>query len=418
MRVWSEASFAAATQFETESAQSIVWLRSRPGPRNQITRLSRTLDAIDRAGTRAGRASALLVAGCLACSAIPNSAIAPVGSAIAAPERMKLQPAWPSSLENVAAPAALSRADLPATAPSRSVVPSNSVANAPLAPPVGNMRPAAVLHGQVSAAHLGAGESVRSTHSDLEAAPTAAATADQAQWPSFEADRAEVEEFLRFGSREVPRRLVETIVRAALVTDVDPIYLMALADKESSFRPEVKASSSSAQGLFQFIDRTWLEALKSFGSKHGLQAEADAITTVDDKLVIADENQRARILQLRCDPYIAAVIAAEMLRRDATQIGFKIGRQLNPTEMYLAHFLGLQGAARFINLREAKKARSATTEFPAAARANSGIFFERGKKGRRGLSVPEVYAKIDRMMDARLELYRPVRVYIVSSLGI
>ena len=41
---------------------------------------------------------------------------------------------------------------------------------------------------------------------------------------------ADVDEYLRFGSREVPRRIVRTIVRAASATGVDPVYLMALAD--------------------------------------------------------------------------------------------------------------------------------------------------------------------------------------------
>jgi hypothetical protein len=225
-----------------------------------------------------------------------------------------------------------------------------------------------------------------------------------------------LEEYLRFGSRELPRRLVETIVRASLAADVDPIYLMALADKESSFRTEVKASTSSAEGLFQFIERTWLDTVKTFGAKHGLAAEAALIQSVDDKLTVADEAERTRILDLRRDPYVSAVMAAEMLRRDADLIGLKIGRELNATEMYLAHFLGLDGATRFISMRAAKKAQSATAAFPAAARANASIFFERGKKGRRkGLSVPEVYAKIDRMIDSRIELFRPVKVIAAAD---
>ena len=216
----------------------------------------------------------------------------------------------------------------------------------------------------------------------------------------------------------MPRRLVETIVRAALATDVDPIYLMALADKESSFRPDVKASTSSAEGLFQFLDRTWLDTVRQFGRKHGLEAEAAAIVTVDDKPTILDEAERSRILELRRNPYVAALMAAETLRRDAALIGFRIGRELQPTEMYLAHFLGLEGAARFIALRGAKRVQSATAAFPAAAKANSGIFFEKGKRGRRGLSVPEVYAKIDRMIDTRIEQFRPVQVFTMLAQGI
>jgi hypothetical protein len=84
--------------------------------------------------------------------------------------------------------------------------------------------------------------------------------------------------------------------------------------------------------------------------------------------------------------------------------------------MYLAHFLGLDGAARFIAMKGEKKPKSATAAFPAAAKANASIFFERGKKGRRkGLSVPQVYDKIDQMIDARLELFRPVTVLAGNS---
>jgi hypothetical protein len=245
---------------------------------------------------------------------------------------------------------------------------------------------------------------------DLPAAPRIAAPSVEEL--AGEAQRAEVDEFLRFGSRDLPRRLVETILRAAENTGVDPIYLMALADKESSFRTNVKASTSSAQGLFQFIDRTWLETMRTFGAKHGLETQATAISMVDDKPVVEDEAMRTAILDLRSDPYVAAVMAAEMLKRDAAQIGFRIGRSLTPAEMYLAHFLGLDDATRFISMRnKGKKAASATKAFPAAAKANVAIFFEKKKKGKRGLSVPEVYAKIDDMIESRISRYQDVKTY-------
>jgi hypothetical protein len=244
---------------------------------------------------------------------------------------------------------------------------------------------------------------------ELPAAPAIAAPSLEEL--SGDAQRAEVDDFLRFGSRDLPRRLVETILRAAGDTGVDPIYLMALADKESSFRTSVKASTSSAQGLFQFIERTWLDTVRTFGAKHGMDAQVAAITIVDDKPTVADEAMRNAILDLRNDPYLAAVMAAEMLKRDAAQIGFKIGRSLTPTEMYLAHFLGLDDATRFINMRNTKKAASATKAFPAAAKANVAIFFEKKKKGKRGLSVPEVYARIDEMIDSRLSRYQDVKTY-------
>src|SRR3954447_17026559 len=81
-------------------------------------------------------------------------------------------------------------------------------------------------------------------------------------------------EVLVFEQTRVPRWLTETVVRAAQVTGVDPAYLMALADKESSLLPDNKARTSSAEGLFQFIESTWLEVLRRYGPKHGFVAEA------------------------------------------------------------------------------------------------------------------------------------------------
>lgn len=236
--------------------------------------------------------------------------------------------------------------------------------------------------------------------------------------------RAQVERFLRFGNREVPRPLVDAIVRAATMTKVDPIYLMALADKESAFQPSVKAPTSSAKGLYQFIDRTWLDVVRRFGADHGLATEAAAVYGEKEKPIVDDPDLRARILQMRDDPYLSAVMAAEMLKKDAEEIGLKIGRPLTTTEMYLAHFLGIEDAARFIALREEKTPPTASQIFPAAARANVAIFYgptvrtggrrRRGRWTRPGLTIPQVYDKIQGMIDARLERFTPIKTYAAA----
>ena len=413
MRVWTEATFKAAIELDLNTQDTVLWLGTRSQRRRRLTN---TLDAIDRAGNRVGRVTALIGFGFLACSAVPNSALAPVGTAHAAGERFKLQNVFPALVEHMSGPtegALEPSRPVPAVAGASIAIPPSvvleaaSVSAALATPPASGLSAATVD----SPAEI-AGPATTPI-SDVVAASVASA---EIQHPRFEESRAEVEEFLRFGSREVPRRLVETIIRAAMATGVDPIYLMALADKESSFRPEVRASTSSAEGLFQFVERTWLDMVKAFGARHGFAAEAALVVSVDGKQTIVEDADRTRILALRRDPYVAAVMAAEMLRRDAALIGLKIGRELNATEMYLAHFLGLDGAARFIAMKTAKKAPSATVAFPAAAKANASIFFERGKKGRRkGLSVSEVYAKIDRMIDARLDIFRPVKVIVAAD---
>src|SRR3982750_3312487 len=118
---------------------------------------------------------------------------------------------------------------------------------------------------------------------------------------------------LTFEQMRVPRWLAETVVHAAQVTGVDPAYLMALADKESSFLPDSKARTSSAEGLFQFVEGTWLEVLRRYGPKHGYAAEAEAIQMVQGKPAVADPKQREAILALRRDPYLSALMAGEMI---------------------------------------------------------------------------------------------------------
>src|SRR5215212_8495631 len=69
-----------------------------------------------------------------------------------------------------------------------------------------------------------------------------------------------LKEVVVFGETRVPRWLADTITRAAQVTGVDATYMLALADK-STFSHRVKAPTSSAVGLYQFLEGTWLEVL-------------------------------------------------------------------------------------------------------------------------------------------------------------
>jgi Transglycosylase SLT domain len=219
---------------------------------------------------------------------------------------------------------------------------------------------------------------------------------------------ADPNERLRFGDMEVPRWIVDTIRRAAAETGVDPVYLMALADKESSFLVEARPSTSSAEGLFQFIAGTWLQVVKAYGAKHGRAAEAAAIVSAKGQLSIPDGDTRERILNLRRDPYLSALMAAEMLKRDRARIEPKVGRNLDATDSYLAHFLGADSAGRFMALLGDKPEQSAQKALPKAARANRSLFFAREGKKVRQLTVAEVYDRIDRMMDHRVERYEGV----------
>ena len=233
--------------------------------------------------------------------------------------------------------------------------------------------------------------------------------------PVLDAADNDPDERLAFGPMRIKRWIVETVVRAAELTGVDPVYLMALADKESSFLPDNKARTSSAEGLFQFVEKTWLEVVRDFGPRHGLTAEAALIRAGAGGLSIEDEAARERVLGLRRDPYLSAVMAAEMKKRHRAQVERRIGRDLNRPESYLAHFMGAEGAARLLEALTAKPKQRAAQVLPNAAKTNPTIFFSREGRKTRGLTVAEVYERIDRMIDTRLDRYEGVSAVARSA---
>ena len=138
----------------------------------------------------------------------------------------------------------------------------------------------------------------------------------------------------------VPLWLSETVIRAAEVTGAEPAYMLAVADKESTFAYQAKAKTSSAVGLFQFLEGTWLRALKTYGAKHGFGTAADAITVVRGRPVVSDPKNKPWIMSLREDPYLSALMAGEMINRSRELLSKQSERRLTNGDLYLAHFLG------------------------------------------------------------------------------
>lgn len=217
---------------------------------------------------------------------------------------------------------------------------------------------------------------------------------------------------LEFGPMKIRRHLVQKIIRAAQAVQTDPVLLMAVADKESSFKTEVQAQTSSATGLFQFIERTWLGVVRDFGPRYGMAADAALVVTGENgRPSVTDAADRVRILEMRRDPYLSALLAGEMLKRDAARIALRIGRELSLGEVYLAHFLGPDDAEDFLATVADKPKAAAAQMLPGPARANRSIFFaaQRGRRKAASLSVAQVHEKFETMMSARGARYRDVR---------
>lgn len=222
------------------------------------------------------------------------------------------------------------------------------------------------------------------------------------------AEVADAPGVMRFGPVKVHQSIVERVVQAAKTTEMDPALLMAIADKESNFSSTAKAKTSSASGLFQFVEKTWLEAMKSFGHRYGREEEAKAIADATDAIGKVAPQRRAQILSLRNDPYLSAALAAEMLKKDSAKIAEKVGRPLTAGETYLIHFLGPEDTERFMKAMDESPQMSAAALLPKPARANRPIFYEQQGRKLKDRTVSEVHEAFEAMMGSRTSRYEDV----------
>lgn len=185
------------------------------------------------------------------------------------------------------------------------------------------------------------------------------------------------------------------IARAAQATGVDFSYLLAQARIESSLNPSARAETSSAAGLYQFTQGTWLNMLDRHGARHGL-GWADAAI---DGGRVTDPALRSQVMALRFDPGASALMAAELANDNRASLTVTLGREPDAAELYVAHFLGAEGAGRFLNALAADPAQSAAALLPAAAAANRGIFFADGAPRSVGQVMDLLRGKVAAAMD-------------------
>ncbi|MCF6199287.1 MAG: lytic transglycosylase domain-containing protein [Hyphomicrobiaceae bacterium] len=178
----------------------------------------------------------------------------------------------------------------------------------------------------------------------------------------------------------IPAKVQSAITQASERTGASFDYLLNTAKRESSLRTQAKSSSSSAAGLFQFVEGTWLKVVKEDGDRLGLADLAKNIQrTSSGKYYVPDSAKRREILELRHDPETSALVAAAYTEQNANYVRGKIGRNPSDGELYLAHFLGPGGASRMIQLSESRPDSPASRYFPSAAKANKSIFYDKGE---------------------------------------
>jgi len=150
------------------------------------------------------------------------------------------------------------------------------------------------------------------------------------------------------------------IATYATQAGMDPKTMQVIAATESSLNPNAKAGTSSASGLFQFIRGTWNEMLQKFGGQYGLSKDASPT-----------------------DVKASTLLASEYLKGNGAALQSVVAKP-SIVDLYLSHFLGVNGAKMFL---AAPPLAAAASILPAAARANRAIFYDNG----RPRTISEVY---------------------------
>lgn len=193
-----------------------------------------------------------------------------------------------------------------------------------------------------------------------------------------------------------PEHKVAAHIRdAAQATGVSFEYLLAQANQESRLNPEAKSSKSSAMGLFQFTSGTWMEMVKLHGADHGLEQYADAIVKGSDgRWTVKDKALKKEILDLRKDPRLSALMAAEYAKDNEQVLESKLGRQVSTQDLYLAHFLGAGGALKVLKGRHEPETNQQPAELAGAAQANPDVFMDPASGEQRSLA--SVYSAVEK----------------------
>jgi hypothetical protein len=165
-----------------------------------------------------------------------------------------------------------------------------------------------------------------------------------------------------------------TIKQTAQASGADFDYLLNQAKLESSLNANAKSSQSSAMGLYQFTSGTWLNLIKQYGSNFGLGSAAQSLAQGQ-----ATSQDKANLLNLRKDPTLSTQMAAQFAVQNAQSLAAAGFTQLGPQDLYLAHFLGSNGASKFLKNLQSNPNAAAANVLPAAAQANPAIFYANGQ---------------------------------------
>jgi len=197
---------------------------------------------------------------------------------------------------------------------------------------------------------------------------------------------------------KIPPAVMNAIQAAAHDSGVDADLLAAVAWRESRFDPKARNRSSSAKGLLQFTNATWLQMIRDYGSEYNEAGYANAIRkSKAGALVVSGSHVRTAILKLRSDPVLSAKLAAENMRRERVALQDSVGRGVVPADLYLLHVLGPTGTIRFLNAVSQRPSEPSTKVIDWKVLRNAGLL----ARDDRAMTTSDTYAAVRAMLEVQ-----------------
>lgn len=191
-----------------------------------------------------------------------------------------------------------------------------------------------------------------------------------------------------------PNFLVENLYRASIKSNFNFMYLYHLSKLESSHLPYASANTSSALGLFQFTNDTWIKTFVAHAADYGYGDYARQIRrNSDGDYVFPNNAMRDYVtVTLRQNPEFSGEMAAELAKDNYQYLQENYAGKITLTEVLVAHFFGGDSAVKFLNAKDSTPDLAAASLFPKQAEKNEGTFYSKSSDNKlRARSVLEIY---------------------------